>query len=270
MSERNRHRRARNAGPKTAANVGGIWLYGKHPVLAAIANPKRHCRRLVIADGPATARAVSATIEAGDPGKPEPESLPAGELARFLPAGAVHQGMAALVDPLPEKGIEDICLEAGSNARACVVVLDQVSDPQNVGAVLRAAAAFGAVALVVQDRHAPPASGALAKAASGAFETVPLVRVVNLARAIDTLKGAGFWCVGLDSDAGTSIHQAGLSGRTALVLGAEDRGLRRLTAESCDGLVRIELAPAAVRGSLDSLNVAGAAAVALYELTRNS
>ena len=159
------------------------------------------------------------------------------DMDALLPPGAVHQGVAVLCAPLPASALEDILLEASD--QTMIVVLDQVTDPQNVGAIMRSAAAFGASALVMQDRHAPPITGALAKAASGAVDNLPLVRVTNLARALHDLKAAQFWCIGLDGESETALQDFKADGRVALVMGAEDTGLRRLTAESCDALARL-------------------------------
>ncbi|MDP6816354.1 MAG: RNA methyltransferase, partial [Alphaproteobacteria bacterium] len=162
---------------------------------------------------------------------------------------------AAQVAPLPERALADL----GADDGGPVLVLDRVSDPRNVGAIMRSAAAFGVRGLVLQDRHAPAESGALAKAASGALETVPLVRVNNLARALDQLADLGFWRYGLAAGAGQPLPAADLSGKVALVLGAEGSGLRRLTAQHCDHLVHLPMAP-----GMASLNVSAAAAIALF------
>ena len=175
---------------------------------------------------------------------------------------AVHQGLALEIDPLDPPDLDDTLRAAGLAARTVLVVLDQVSDPQNVGAVLRAAAAFGAAGVLVAAHGAPPATGALAKAASGALELVPLIAVPNLARALQRLKEAGFWCCGLDERATDLLAGLELGPRVALVLGAEGDGLRRLVRDSCDYLARLPTTPA-----MPSLNVATAAAVALYQLT---
>jgi 23S rRNA (guanosine2251-2'-O)-methyltransferase len=233
-----------------------VWLYGRHAVVAALANPERRLHRLLVAGEPPA-------LPTGCPLAPEHATRD--QIETVLPSGAVHQGLALLADPPVETSIEEFCTEAAMAPRALAVVLDQVSDPQNVGAVLRSAAVFGAGCVIVSDRHAPPPTGALAKAASGALEAVPLIRAVNLVRALAALKEAGFWCIGLDAAADTPIGQAGRFPKTALVLGAEDDGLRRLTRESCDLLVRI---PGV--GPLSSLNVSNAAAVALYAVTGDS
>jgi 23S rRNA (guanosine2251-2'-O)-methyltransferase len=197
-------------------------------------------------------------------GLPKPEILSREMIDRALPRGAVHQGVAAQVQGLDDTDIEDICRATEGQDNARIVVLDQVTDPHNVGAVIRSSAAFGAAAVVLPERNSPGDSGVLAKSASGAIERVPLVRVVNLARALARLKQAGFWCVGLDADASTPLHEADLTGKVALVLGAEGEGLRRLTRENCDLMVRIPIQ------GIESLNVSNAAAIALYELRRRT
>jgi 23S rRNA (guanosine2251-2'-O)-methyltransferase len=225
----------------------------------------RRCLRIVLT--PETEFTVGARIEtlaqAHPMGIAQPDVMPREKLDALLPRGAVHQGVAALVEAVAETSIEDICRATESEATARIVVLDQVTDPHNVGAVIRSAAAFGAAAVVLPERHSPPATGTLAKAASGALERVPLVRTVNLARALEQLKQAGFWCVGLDAMASQTLNEADLSGKIALVLGAEGEGLRRLTRDKCDLMVRIPIAE-----GVESLNVSNAAAVGLYELAR--
>jgi 23S rRNA (guanosine2251-2'-O)-methyltransferase len=183
---------------------------------------------------------------------------------RLLPEGAVHQGWALEVEPLDSADLEDV-LRAGEvmPGRSVIIVLDQISDPHNVGAILRSAAAFGVRAVVVGEHGAPLPTGVLAKAASGALDCVPLVRAVNLARTLDRLKEAGFWCCGLDEGAATPLAGLDLGPRVALVLGSEGGGLRRLLRERCDYLARLPTRP-----ELPSLNVSNAAAVALYELVR--
>lgn len=240
------------------------WLYGTHAVLAALANPRRRCHRLLLT--PEAERALApriAELAKSRPDLPRPETAAREVLAGVLPPGVAHQGVALEAAPLPAPALDEICAAVDGRDEALVVVLDQVTDPRNLGAVLRSAAAFGAKAVVTTERRAPGEAGALAKAASGALERVALVRVVNLARALADLKRAGFWCAGLDAAAERTLAEAGLSGKVALVLGAEGAGLRRLTRERCDLLVRLPISPA-----VDSLNVSNAAAVALYELRR--
>ena len=179
------------------------------------------------------------------------------DLARLVPHDAPHQGVVIEVEPLDEPWIDGLLHEASE--RAVLLVLDQVTDPHNVGAILRSAAAFGAIGIVTQDRHSPAESGVVAKAASGALERVPWVRVVNLARALDEIGEAGFWRIGLTGDADTDLKAALGSPRVALVLGAEGSGLRPNTREHCDALARLPITT-----EIESLNVSNAAAVALY------
>jgi 23S rRNA (guanosine2251-2'-O)-methyltransferase len=231
-----------------------VWLYGRHAVLAALANPERRTEL------------VLATREVAERLSPELGTAQASivsreDLAQRLPVGAVHQGIAALVAPLEEPSLEDILARCGEDA--LVLALDQVTDPHNVGAILRSAAAFGAAGVIVTDRHAPSDTGVLAKAASGALEVVPLARAVNLARTLDHLKDAGFWRYGLDEHGDVAIGGLDLRGRTCIVLGAEGEGLRRLTTEKCDRLATIP-----THAALAALNVSNAAAVAAYEWAR--
>jgi 23S rRNA (guanosine2251-2'-O)-methyltransferase len=230
----------------------GLWLYGLHAVAAALQNPSRRLRRLVVTED---AEAALATM-APPPWPLVPERIERARLDHLLGRDVVHQGVGLSADPLVSPTMAQALERPGP-----VLVLDQVTDPRNVGAILRSAAAFGAAAIVVQDRHAPDESGAMAKAASGALETMPLLRAVNIVRTLIALKAAGLWVVGLDAGApplsGTALAQR----RIALVLGAEGEGLRRLTRETCD-----ERAGLAMPGLMESLNVSAAAAVALYEL----
>ena len=225
-------------------------FYGRHAVIAALANPDRVVRKIW-----GTREALNALDL--------PPVLPivyadGADLGRMVPSDAPHQGIVAEVEPLDDVWLGD-ALEAGRDDHRPVLVLDQVTDPHNVGAILRSAAAFDALGLVTQDRHAPPESGALAKAASGALETVPWVRVVNLARALDEMAQAGFWRIGLTGEAETELADALGPQRLALVLGAEGEGMRQNTEAHCDALARLPIG-----GAIESLNVSNAAAIALY------
>ncbi|MBV9784154.1 MAG: RNA methyltransferase [Acidisphaera sp.] len=239
-----------------AAPRGGLWLYGQHSVRAALANPARRLRRLLLTEE------AEATLAAQlpPPWPLAPERAERSRLDQLLGRETVHQGAALLADPLAPPMLATVLQRPGP-----LLVLDQVSDPRNVGAILRSAAAFGAAGVIVQERHAPEESGALAKAACGALETLPLLRAVNLARTLVALKAAGCWVVGLDAS-GQRLDGARLADRrVALVLGAEGEGLRRLTRDTCD-----ELAGLPMPGGMESLNVSAAAAVALYELVVRS
>lgn len=228
-------------------------FYGRHAVFAALANPDRVKRKLWMTPDMKGHIDVPSelTVQFGD----------AHDLARLVPADAPHQGLVLEVEPLESPWLGDVLAEDLQNRP--LLVLDQVTDPHNVGAILRSAAAFGAVALITQDRHAPAESGALAKAASGTLEIVPWVRVVNLARALDEIGEAGFWRIGLAGEATATLEGALGDTRPALVLGAEGEGLRHNTAAHCDELARLPIS-----NVVESLNVSNAAAIALYAAAR--
>lgn len=237
--------------PRRPAAAGDYWLWGVHPLRAALANPRRRVHRVVVT------AAARRRLPALPPGA---RDAAVRDLDEALPAEAVHQGCAALVAPLAPVPLKPL-LDAPGDAP--VVVLDGVTDPRNVGAILRSAAAFGAAAVVVLRRGAPPEGGVLAKAAAGGLDAVPLVRVANLARTLARIAESGRWVVGLDDAAPRRLAEARLPRRSALVLGAEGSGLRRLTRETCDECVSLPLA-----GPIDSLNVSNACAIALYALTQ--
>ena len=224
-------------------------FWGKHAVAAALDNPDRKLVRAW------ATREAAAFMQF-------PKDLAVtvadvADLGRLVPHDAPHQGVVVEAEPLEDIWLGDMLADAPE--RSVLLVLDQVTDPHNVGAILRSAAAFGAIGIVTQDRHSPPESGALAKAASGALERVPWARVVNLARALEEIGEAGFWRIGLAGDAGTDLKEALGPPRVALVLGAEGPGLRQNTRDHCDALARLPISDA-----VESLNVSNAAAVALY------
>ncbi|MEM7779801.1 MAG: RNA methyltransferase [Pseudomonadota bacterium] len=232
------------------ATTGHVRLWGRHPVEAALKNPDRTHRKLW-----ATREGIESLDGELPPDFPV-EYADVADLARLVAKDAPHQGLV-----LECEGLDDVFLDsvADGDPGRPVVVLDQVTDPHNVGAILRSAAAFGAACIVTQDRHAPPEGGVLAKSASGALETVPWVRVVNLARALDELAEAGYWRIGLTGEAEASLEEAMPVGALALVLGAEGEGMRQNIAAHCDAVARLPISSA-----IESLNVSNAAAIALY------
>lgn len=230
------------------ASTGQVRLWGRHPVEAALKNPNRSHRKLW-----ATREGI-ASLDGELPADFPVEYADVQDLARLVAKDAPHQGLVLECAPLEEVHLDEVLHGDGP-----LVVLDQVTDPHNVGAILRSAAAFGAAAIVTQDRHAPPESGVLAKSASGALETVPWVRVVNLARALEEMAEAGYWRIGLAGDAEVTLAEAMPAGRIALILGAEGEGMRHNIAGHCDTLARLPISNA-----IESLNVSNAAAIALY------
>lgn len=235
-------------------------LFGLHAVEAALSNPKRIALRAYLTDN--AAAKLGSLIASRK--VPVTAALPADLDEIVGGAGAVHQGAVLHVEPLTQPSLEDFLDSLTEDAPAMLAVLDQVTDPHNVGAVLRSAAAFGVAALVVQDRHSPPLSGALAKTASGALDHVPVIATVNLARALERLKEYGFFCLGFDSEEAQRFQTSAADApRAAFVFGAEGKGLRRLVREGCDAIYALS-AP----GPIKSLNISNAAAIVFYEAAK--
>lgn len=232
-----------------------LYFFGRHACSAALANPMRKIKRVLV-----TANARKEMDEKMFAGHKNVSLVDASKIEALLGKDAVHQGIVVECDSLARPSLQEWLAE---NIKKPVLLLDQVSDPHNVGAILRSAAAFDAGCVVVTDRNAPAESGVVAKAASGALEIMPLIAVGNLVQAIELLKKHEYWIAGLDGEAKQTVGEAKLSNQTALVLGAEGKGLRRLTAEHCDYLVKLPMSD-----KMESLNVSNAAAVALYELYR--
>lgn len=239
-----RHRSAGGAGDDT------VILYGWHTVVAALTNPARRIRRLLLTEN-AARRLADENVTL-----PPHEIVRPDAIAARLEPDAVHQGLLAEADPLPVPPIEEL------EPKGLVLVLDQITDPHNVGAILRSAAAFAVAAIVTTARHSPEATGVLAKSASGALEYVPIITIQNLARGLDALKSRGFLVVGLDSSGDADLAATPLTAPLALVLGAEGKGLRQLTRATCDRVARLDLP-----GVIKSLNVSNAAALSLYVAT---
>ncbi len=232
------------------ASTGAVRLWGRHAVEAALKNPERRHRKLW-----ATREGVAA-LDGDLPADFTVEWAQPADLARLVARDAPHQGLVLECDALEDVFLEDVI--DGDPARP-ILVLDQVTDPHNVGAILRSAAAFGACAIVTQDRHAPPESGTVGKSASGALEIVPWVRVVNLSRALEDIAEAGYWRIGLDGNGSATLAEALPAGPVALVLGAEGEGMRHNVTQHCDAVARLPISR-----TIESLNVSNAAAIALY------
>lgn len=237
----------------TRDTSGSYWIYGWHAVEAALANTERSIRRIVLSE------AAAERFQFPSRKLPQPEVLQPREIDHLLGAQAVHQGIAVLVTPLVNYVIEDLLhLE---KPRGPILILDQVSDPHNVGAILRTAAAFGAVGVITPKDHSAPESAVMAKAACGGLDLVPRISVTNLASAMRELKDAGWWIVGLEGEATQLLSQVKPGAKMVLVLGAEGKGMRRLTSDMCDETAKLPMDP-----RMESLNVSNAAAIALYHL----
>ncbi len=248
MSKKHRPALPKPAAPRTD-HGGGYWLYGWHAVEAALANPERNVKRIIAS--PVALEKLSLP----DRRLPQPERMEPRAMDQLLGNDAVHQGIAVRVEPLGNYVLEDVLhREAG-----LLLMLDQVSDPHNVGAILRTAAAFDAIAVITPKDNSAPETAVMAKAASGGLDIVQRISVTNLASAMRELQQEGWWIIGLAGEATRSLTNIKIGAKTVLVLGAEGKGMRRLTAESCDELARLPISP-----RMESLNVSNAAAIALY------
>ena len=237
-------------------NKNQVVIYGRHAVGAALNNPQRKIVRVMCL------KENAAELKGRLPDN-KIVTVERRELEKLLPRDAVHQGMAAIAEMLPGISLEELCERARPNKSACVLLLDQVTDPQNIGAIIRSCAAFNVLALVVQDKNSPQESGALLKAAAGTFELVPVCRVTNLSRAIDKLKKKVFGRLGWTAMPPPTSAHCPRTRKLAVVMGSEGAGMRRLVEESCDMTVRLPINP-----QVESLNVSTAAAVVLYEINR--
>ncbi len=237
---------------RSGPQSGGIWVYGWHAVNAALANEQRTVLRIVATDANARELKLPRRL-------PTPHVMDTRDIDRLVGSESVHQGIAAEVRPLEPYVLEDIIhIE---NPKGPIVLLDQVSDPHNVGAILRSAAAYDAIAVIMPKDHSAPETATMAKAASGALDIVPRIVVTNLAAAMRELKEAGYWIIGLEGESKTLLTDVKFAAKTVIVLGAEGKGMRRLTGELCDERVRLPMG-----AGMESLNVSNAGAIALYQL----
>ena len=240
---------------KTDGGNKGVILYGRHAVLSALANPKRLINKILCTkDNVDELRRLSNVV---------PQIVEKKEIARLLSSDAVHQGMVVYCNKLEGWTLDELCDVANNKENCHVLIFDQVTDPQNVGAIIRSAVAFDTLALIMQDKNSPEENGAMAKASAGMIEHLPIVRVTNLSRAIEKLKDVGFWVVGMDGYAQVTIDKMDKNGKIAVVMGSEGKGMRRLVEENCDTTVKLPISPLT-----ESLNVATACAIALYEINK--
>ncbi|MBS0186317.1 MAG: 23S rRNA (guanosine(2251)-2'-O)-methyltransferase RlmB [Proteobacteria bacterium] len=252
---------SRPSKPNLSSSSGKVWLYGLHAVLEALKNKNRTFDQLLFLTK--SAPDLTLLLETKCPNVSiSPQLVEEEMFQRVLPKEAVHQGIALLTSPLPSVSLEDI-LDQYPEGPLTLLFLDQVTDPQNVGAILRSAAAFKIQGVGLTERHSPPLTGTLAKAASGALEMIPLILLKNLVQSLDLLKKHGFWCLGLDENASQTLDQINLPERVVFILGSEGEGLRRLSRENCDFLVKIPTSPL-----FSTLNVSTSAAICLYENQR--
>ncbi len=243
---------------KKNSNNQEVLIYGRHPVVSALLNNRRRCKNLY------TTAAIYQELKQKIPNLSVAINLrEKHELEMMLPIGSNHQNIILEAMPLKTLCIEDILAQTADKKSSCLVILDQVTDPHNVGAIMRSAAAFSADAIILPDNNSPKENNTIIKCAAGAIETLPMINVTNLSNCIKLLKDAGYWIIGLDGYASLELKPSIFSDKIAIILGSEDTGMRKLTKENCDYLVKI-----AISAELESLNVSNAAAICLYEFSR--
>ena len=241
---------------KTTTNKHNLILYGRHAVIAAIKNPRRKISKLLCT------KENFEEIKKINP-QTNTQVVERKEIDKLLPIDSVHQGFAAFCSELPAVSIEELITTANKLENCHVLILDQVTDPQNIGAIIRSAVAFNTLALIIQDKNSPQETGSMAKASAGMIEHLPIIRVTNLSRTINQLKDAGFWTIGMDGYAKTSVSELKKGGKNAIIMGSEGKGMRRLVEENCDITIRLPM-----NEKVESLNVATAAAIVLYEINK--
>lgn len=252
---------SKNRNKPAASSNGTVILYGRHPVSAALSNPDRQISKILCTQE--NADELKKLLEKNKRTPGLLSIVDRKEIDRLLPRDAVHQGFLLYCRELEDYTLEDICIMAEGKENCHVLILDQVTDPQNIGAIIRSCVAFDTLALIMQDKNAPAETGTMAKASAGMIEHLPLCRVTNLSRAVEQLKRAGFWIIGMDGYAQNTIDKINKSGKIAVIMGSEGKGMRRLVEESCDTTVKLPISP-----KVESLNVSTAAAIALYELNK--
>lgn len=251
----------KNRNKPAALSTGNVTLYGRHPVTAALLNPARRINRILCTKE--NAEELKKLLNQSNRDTGLLNIVDRKEIDRLLPHDAVHQGFLLCCRELEGYTVEDICIMAEEKENCHILILDQVTDPQNIGAIIRSCVAFDTLALIMQDKNSPTETGTMAKASAGMIEHLPLCRVTNLSRAVEQLKKAGFWVIGMDGYAQTTIDKIDKSGKIAVIMGSEGKGMRRLVEESCDTTVKLPISP-----KVESLNVSTAAAIALYELNK--
>jgi len=239
-----------------------VNIYGKHSVESAIKNPERLINKILCSQD--NFDHFDSLCKENDKKHIEIKVVDKREITNHLTSDATHQGVMAQAKPLELYSIEEVCALANNKENCNVIILDQVTDPHNVGAIIRSAAAFGTLAVILTDKNSPNETGSMCKTSAGTIEYMPVCKVLNLARALDVLKKAGFWTIGMDGHAKQTVSSVNKAGKNAIVMGSEGKGMRRLTEENCDITIKLPMAK-----NVESLNVSTAASIVLYEFSKD-